>query len=113
MRGFYERMAKGRGHFVTRADIEERHPRTLAQTLEMVPGSRIIPRQTELGFIDYEVQTGRNVFAGGAFAPSYECPVAFFLDGHRGNRGVPRPRHDPAPVQPGGDELLRFIGQSG
>lgn len=76
MHGFYERMEKGRGHFVTREDIEARNPRTLAQTLEMVPGIRILPRVSELGFADYVVQTSRNVSSS-----SYECPVAYFLDG--------------------------------
>ncbi len=57
MHGFYERMEKGRGHHVTREDLEARRPRTLAQALEMVPGIRIVQRQTPFG-TRYEVQTG-------------------------------------------------------
>lgn len=76
MRGFYERLEAGRGHFVTRADLEARRPRTLAQALEMVPGVRVIPRTVAPGHTEYVVQTGRNVFAS-----SYECPVVYFLNG--------------------------------
>ncbi|MBX6332322.1 MAG: carboxypeptidase regulatory-like domain-containing protein [Gemmatimonadaceae bacterium] len=41
--GFAERMQRGFGHFITAADIEQRHPFELTDLLYTVPGVRVTP----------------------------------------------------------------------
>jgi len=45
--GFYERQARGIGHFLDRADIEMRNPWRVADLFYGIPGARVIP--TTLG----------------------------------------------------------------
>ena len=66
---FEARRRQGVGHFVTRAQIEARHPLLLSDMLRMIPGAQLIPGEN-----------GRQTlrFAGVARA---NCPPQFFVDG--------------------------------
>jgi hypothetical protein len=66
---FEARRRQGIGHFVTRAQIEARHPLVLSDMLRMVPGAQLIPGEN-----------GRQTlrFTGMARA---NCPPQFFVDG--------------------------------
>ncbi len=76
LRGFYERRARGSGHFFTREQITKMHPRVVTDVLRRVPGVQI---QSVAG--PYEtsnlVRMGRATGGLGARA----CPVLFYVNG--------------------------------
>lgn len=41
MAGFYERLSRGNGHFMTREQIERRNPHNMTDLFRMVPGARV------------------------------------------------------------------------
>jgi TonB family protein len=41
--GFYDRMGRGNGHFMTREQIERRNPHNMTDLFRMVPGARVQP----------------------------------------------------------------------
>lgn len=43
MAGFYERMSRGNGHFMTREQIERRNPHNMTDLFRMIPGARVEP----------------------------------------------------------------------
>ncbi|HEX3867452.1 MAG TPA: TonB-dependent receptor [Gemmatimonadaceae bacterium] len=67
--GFEMRRRQGVGHFVTRAQIEQRHPNLLSDMMRMVPGVVLLPGEN-----------GRQTlrFAGVSRA---SCPPMYYLDG--------------------------------
>lgn len=67
---FESRRKTGAGHFITRADIEKRHPLRLSDMVRTIPGVAIVP-----------AENGRPVLR---FARSHNaCPPQYFLDGLR------------------------------
>lgn len=68
-RGFYRREARGIGRFITRDDIEERHPLRVTDLLVMVPGVRL--------------RRGRGVGGETAVLMRGGCVADVFLDGVR------------------------------
>lgn len=44
MAGFYERLSRGLGHFVTREQIERRNPMNMTDIFRMIPGARVESR---------------------------------------------------------------------
>jgi outer membrane receptor for monomeric catechols len=66
---FEARRRQGIGHFITRAQIEARHPLTLSDMMRTIPGATLIPGEN-----------GRQTlrFTGMASA---SCPPQFFVDG--------------------------------
>jgi hypothetical protein len=74
--GFRQRMHAGFGHFITRADIEQRAPLRFTDLLRNVPG--VVVERT--GSIDYKVVPSN---------PSSLCAGAVvYIDGHRVMRAV-------------------------
>jgi hypothetical protein len=76
---FYERMAAGRGSFVTREQIAARRVRRLSDVFREIPGVRVA--STPDG--ERVVMNGaspRLYAADGRFQPG-ECPVLFYVDG--------------------------------
>ncbi len=65
MAGFYQRMSRGNGHFITREQVEKRNPGNMTDLFRMVPGVRVESR----GF------TNQVRFRGG------RCPPLTWLDG--------------------------------
>lgn len=59
MAGFYQRMSRGHGHFLTRDQVERRNPSNMTDLFRMVPGVRVESR----GF------TNQVRFRGGRCAP--------------------------------------------
>lgn len=43
MAGFYERLSRGHGHFLTREQIERRNPHNMTDLFRMIPGARLEP----------------------------------------------------------------------
>lgn len=67
---FESRRKTGVGHFITRAEIEKRHPLRLSDMVRTIPGAAIVP-----------AENGRPVLR---FARSHNaCPPQYFLDGLR------------------------------
>jgi hypothetical protein len=67
---FESRRKNGVGHFITRAEIEKRHPLLLSDMVRSIPGAAIVP-----------AENGRPVLR---FARSHnKCPPQYFLDGLR------------------------------
>src|SRR5512138_3138115 len=67
---FEARRKNGVGHFITRAQIEKRHPLFLSDMVRSIPGAAIVP-----------AENGRPVLR---FARSHNsCPPQYFLDGLR------------------------------
>lgn len=44
MAGFYQRMARGHGHFITREQVERRNPSSMTDLFRMIPGARVETR---------------------------------------------------------------------
>lgn len=66
--GFEQRRKLGFGHFITRAEIEQRNPLLLSEMARAVPGTQITPTNI----------TGRMTLR---FSRRPDCPPAYFLDG--------------------------------
>ena len=68
---FYDRKSRGFGHFITRDEIEKRHPMNLSDMMRMVPGAQLIPvAGTGLATLRLSrAQIGRD------------CPPQYWVDG--------------------------------
>lgn len=68
---FYDRKARGFGHFITRDDIEKHNPMNLSDMMRMIPGATLVPmagtNQSTLRFS--RAQIGRD------------CPPQYWVDG--------------------------------
>ena len=78
MRGFYDRMRHGPGHFITRDHIEARHASRLTDVLRTLPNIRAATSRT--GMSRSTLSHGSN---GG------RCSLVFFVDGIRLNQPAP------------------------
>lgn len=74
--GFYERRARGGGHFFTREQIQRMQPRLFTDVLRRVPGMHIQPVTGPFGTSEV-VQAGRSAGVSG----SRPCPVLYFVNG--------------------------------
>ena len=70
MDGFYERLGRGWGQFVTRADIEKRNPTVSSNLLRGIPGVQVVCQGNVCTPSMYRALTGIT-----------ECRVQYFLDG--------------------------------
>ena len=68
--GFLQRRKAGFGHFLTRADIEKRHPFQFTDLFRMISGFRVVPG-AEFG---YQIISTRGGFSGA-------CQPTIYLDG--------------------------------
>jgi carboxypeptidase family protein/TonB-dependent receptor-like protein len=71
LRDFWNRREQGYGHFITRADIEDRHPTNLSDMLRLIPGMQLIPQRAGG---EATLRFARNT--GG-----HDCPPQYFIDG--------------------------------
>ncbi len=93
---FEARRKTGAGYFVTRADIERRHPNTLSEYMRMVPGVRIVT-----------LDNGRSALRF-ARNPRGNCPPQYFVD------GIPASNFDIDEVLPGDVEGVElYAGAAG
>ena len=87
LRGFYARMTNGAGRFITREEIEARHPVRITDMLRNIPNLRASPQR--MGASGSGFSQGSN---------GDRCSVVFFVDGMRVNeppmQGRGSPRHD-------------------
>jgi Carboxypeptidase regulatory-like domain/TonB-dependent Receptor Plug Domain/Gram-negative bacterial TonB protein C-terminal len=44
MAGFYQRMSRGHGHYITREQVERRNPSSMTDLFRMIPGARVETR---------------------------------------------------------------------
>ena len=72
MRQFEERRKRGFGHFITRREIEDRHPLLLSDMMRRVPGTLLAP-----------AAGGRSVlrFSRALIGGSRDCPPQYWVDG--------------------------------
>jgi Carboxypeptidase regulatory-like domain/TonB-dependent Receptor Plug Domain len=68
---FYDRKARGFGHFITREEIEQRNPANLSDMMRMIPGTRLIPnRNGGTATLRFARATGGR-----------DCPPQYWVDG--------------------------------
>jgi hypothetical protein len=68
---FYDRSARGFGHFVTREQIEKRNPMNLSDMMRMIPGARIVPlRGGSQATLRFSRAQGTR-----------DCPPQYWVDG--------------------------------
>lgn len=67
--GFETRRRQGVGHFVTRAQIESRHPYLLSDMMRMIPGVALIPGENGRQTLRFSSVTRAN------------CPPMYYVDG--------------------------------
>lgn len=77
--GFRARAASGMGTYITRADIERRHPGSVTDLLAGIPGVRLESGGNGLR----RTVTMTRAINGGP----RDCPVQIFIDGFHWNRG--------------------------
>ncbi|MBW3571484.1 MAG: TonB-dependent receptor [Gemmatimonadetes bacterium] len=75
LRGFYSRMQNGAGRFITREEIEARHPVRITDMLRNIPNLRASPPR---------MGTSGSGFSQGSNAD--RCTVVFFVDGMQVNQ---------------------------
>jgi hypothetical protein len=68
IQGFEDRRKLGMGHFITRAEIEQRNPLVLSEMARVIPGVQLTPTNI----------MGRMTLR---FSRRPDCPPAYFLDG--------------------------------
>jgi 5-hydroxyisourate hydrolase-like protein (transthyretin family) len=79
LRGFYERMDRGMGSFISRDDIAARNPMYVTDLLVTLPGVRL----------GAWTPAGRQIFMARSIKTGPEgCPVQFFVDNVHVNRTV-------------------------
>jgi hypothetical protein len=76
LEGFRQRAASGSGHYITRAQIEERRPAAVSDLLATLPGVRV-ERNAAGG--------GRRIHMGRG-TQTRDCPAQIFVDGFLMNR---------------------------
>ncbi|HKO15409.1 MAG TPA: TonB-dependent receptor [Gemmatimonadaceae bacterium] len=72
MHDFLDRKSRGFGQFITREEIEQRHPVVLSDMMRMIPGARLIPNAVG--------NTSTLRFAR-ATLPGRDCPPQYWVDG--------------------------------
>ena len=75
---FYRRKEHGHGHYVTRAQIEERRPALLTDIMRLIPGVRVVQNRGTGGA---SLRFGRAVMS-----PDRDCPPQYWVDGIRVNQ---------------------------
>jgi hypothetical protein len=68
---FYDRKARGFGHFITREEIEKQDPQNLSDMMRMVPGAQIIP----------VAGTGTSTLRFNRAQIGRDCPPQYWVDG--------------------------------
>ena len=68
---FFDRSARGFGHFITRDQIEKRNPMNLSDMLRMVPGARLIPNR----------MGGTSTLRFARATMGRDCPPQYWVDG--------------------------------
>lgn len=86
LESFRSRLRTGMGHYITRADIERRHPPAVTDLLATVPGVRLESSGTGLR---------RTVYLTRAIQGPRDCPAQIFIDGFLLQRGNPFTNVDP------------------
>lgn len=76
MEGFQQRRARGLGSFITRADIERRHPEALSDILRSVSGVSVRANTTTGGLPLVLIQRASHAISSGT------CEVQLYVDGH-------------------------------
>lgn len=76
LRGFYDRRARGYGHFFTREDVDRMQAGQFTDVLRRVPGTRIEPVSGPFG-TSYVVRMGRATGIAGA----RDCSVLYYING--------------------------------
>ena len=73
MRQFEERRKRGFGHFITRRQIEDRHPLQMSDMMRLVPGTMLRPAGPG----------GRSVlrFSRALIGGTRDCPPQYWVDG--------------------------------
>jgi len=71
LRDFWQRREQGNGHFITRADIEDRQPMNLSDMMRSIPGMQLISHRVGT---EATLRFARN--AGG-----HDCPPQYYIDG--------------------------------
>jgi hypothetical protein len=71
--GFLQRSKSGFGHFLTRADIEQRHPFDFTDLFDMIPGFQVVTDTS--GFRKIISKRGDNI--------SGPCEPTFYINGMR------------------------------
>lgn len=66
---FENRRKQGIGHFITRAQIEDRHPLLLSDMMRMVPGTQLVPSGAGQVTLRFDRAAHTN------------CPPQFYIDG--------------------------------
>ncbi|MCC7194963.1 MAG: TonB-dependent receptor [Gemmatimonadaceae bacterium] len=84
MTDFWARRLLGVGAFITRDDIERRHPGKSSDMLRMVPGVRVVAGES--GFDRPLITMGRNSVTSNrlprsSIVPGSDCSVAYYVDG--------------------------------
>jgi hypothetical protein len=72
---FYRRKDQGHGHYVTRAQIEDRRPAFLTDMMRIIPGVRIVQNRGTSG--------GQLRFGRAFMSPGRDCPPQYWVDGVR------------------------------
>jgi hypothetical protein len=72
MQDFEDRRKRGFGHFITRSDIEERHPLLLSELVRRVPGAVLAPTAAGRSTLRFS----RSMMGGGR-----DCPPQYWIDG--------------------------------
>jgi hypothetical protein len=85
--GFYGRMNRGLGHFISREEIANRNASHVADLLRAVPGVRVRPARRGGGL---------SVYMGRALPMEGGCPTQVFVDGLLMNRRIASVNRDPA-----------------
>ena len=68
---FFDRSARGFGHFITREQIEKRNPMNMSDMMRMVPGARLIPNR--IG--------GTATLRFARATMGRDCPPQYWVDG--------------------------------
>jgi hypothetical protein len=76
---FRARQASGLGFYITRADIERRHPGSVSDLLAGIPGVRLESSSVN--------GMRRAVYMSRALSGPRDCPAQIFIDGFHWNRG--------------------------
>jgi hypothetical protein len=85
---FYDRVAGGRGRFISRAEIETREPRRITQMIGEIPGTRLALVPGAAGGVRDMVWFGRQVRTD-EYGRPIPCAPALYLDGSRLTDGGP------------------------
>jgi hypothetical protein len=70
MQDFEDRRKRGFGHFITRSDIEERHPLLLSELVRRIPGAMLAP-----------TAAGRSTLRFSRAMMGRDCPPQYWIDG--------------------------------